>query len=55
MVEDKMASNLIDKIVRLDSLKADPAQYKNATLLIKELVNGFNSYELIKLVSLLLV
>ena len=55
MVEDKMANSLIDKIVRLDSLKGQPQEYGNATKLIKELVNGFNSHELMKLVSFMVI
>lgn len=55
MAHVQMATNLVAKVTRLDQLRADRANYSQAVKLIKELVNGFNSHELTKLVSLSLL
>ncbi len=52
MAEERVALSLIEKVNKLDSIKSDSRQYSAALKLIKELVNAFNNYELMKLVSL---
>ena len=53
---DRMQAALVDKIDRLAAIvgasnPGDARQYQTARKLIKELVVGFNNYELMKLVS----
>lgn len=58
MVEAKMQEKLIakindlDKLVKSAALNTSPQGYGQARDTIKELVNLFNSYEMIKLVSI---
>ena len=47
----QMATNLVAKVTKLNSVRVDRANYTQAVKLIKELVNGFNAHELTKLVS----
>ena len=50
MVE-RVQGAIIDKIQRLNQLRANASQYPATLKLIKELVVAFNSYELQRLVS----
>ena len=47
-----MQEALLGKIAKLDSARANPRNYAMAKKLIKELVGGFNAYELTNLVSI---
>ncbi len=51
MAEERVALSLVEKVNKLDAIKSDSRQYSAAVKLIKELVNAFNNYELMKLVS----
>ena len=50
MVE-RVQGAIIEKIQRLNHVRADPSQYPATLKLIKELVVAFNNYELQRLVS----